>query len=98
MRYLAPEITRFFAEETKMAFIASPRQVGKTTLAKLLLTEVRMEAFYFNWDIESHPFLIDTPFSLEYTRIEPKAFRKLPLFRQEINCSRKKIWVRPLHR
>ena len=54
MRYLAPEITRFFAEETKMAFIAGPRQVGKTTLAKYLLSKVGMEAFYFNWDIESH--------------------------------------------
>jgi predicted AAA+ superfamily ATPase len=54
MRYLAPEITRFLAEETKMAFIAGPRQVGKTTLAKYLLSKVGMEAFYFNWDIESH--------------------------------------------
>jgi predicted AAA+ superfamily ATPase len=54
MRYLAPEITRFFAEETKMAFIAGPRQVGKTTLAKYLLSKAGMEAFYFNWDIESH--------------------------------------------
>ena len=37
-----------------MAFIAGPRQVGKTTLAKYLLTQVGAEAFYFNWDIESH--------------------------------------------
>jgi hypothetical protein len=29
MRYLALEITRFFAEETRMDFIAGPRQVGK---------------------------------------------------------------------
>ena len=58
MRYLAPEITRFFAEETKMAFIAGPRQVGKTTLVKHLLAKVGMEAFYFNWDIESHRKLI----------------------------------------
>jgi predicted AAA+ superfamily ATPase len=53
MRYLTPEITRFFAEESKMAFIAGPRQVGKTTLAKYLLANVGMEALYFNWDIES---------------------------------------------
>jgi predicted AAA+ superfamily ATPase len=37
MRYLTPEINRFFVEEAKMAFIAGPRQVGKTTLAKHLL-------------------------------------------------------------
>src|SRR3990172_7746564 len=54
MRYLTPEINRFFVDETKMAFIAGPRQVGKTTLAKHLLAQVVMEAFYFNWDIESH--------------------------------------------
>lgn len=54
MRYLTPEIVRFFAEEAKMAFVAGPRQVGKTTLAKHLLHQAGMEAFYFNWDIESH--------------------------------------------
>jgi predicted AAA+ superfamily ATPase len=30
MRYFTPEINRFFVEEAKMAFIAGPRQVGKT--------------------------------------------------------------------
>ena len=54
MRYLTPEIVRFFAEEAKMAFVAGPRQVGKTTLAKHLLAKIGMEAFYFDWDIESH--------------------------------------------
>ena len=54
MRYLTPEISRFLLEEEKMAFIAGPRQVGKTTLAKHFLTQVGAEAFYFNWDIESH--------------------------------------------
>jgi len=58
MRYLTPEINRFLAEEAKMAFIAGPRQVGKTTLAKHLLAQVGMEAFYFNWDIESHRKII----------------------------------------
>lgn len=54
MRYLTPEIARFFADEAKMAFMAGPRQVGKTTLAKHILAQAKMEAFYFNWDIESH--------------------------------------------
>jgi hypothetical protein len=58
MRYLAIEITRFFAEESKMAFIAGPRQVGKTTLARHLLAQAGTEALYFNWDIESHRKLI----------------------------------------
>jgi hypothetical protein len=54
MRYLTTEINRFFAEEGKMAFVAGPRQVGKTTLAKHLLSLVAADPFYFNWDIESH--------------------------------------------
>jgi hypothetical protein len=54
MRYLTTEINRFFAEEGKMAFVAGPRQVGKTTLAKHLLSLVAADSFYFNWDIESH--------------------------------------------
>ena len=58
MRYLTPEIVRFFAEEAKMAFVAGPRQVGKTTLAKHLLANVGMEVLYFNWDIESHQKII----------------------------------------
>jgi predicted AAA+ superfamily ATPase len=54
MRYLSSEIDRFFSEAAKMAFVAGPRQVGKTTLAKHLLALVASDAFYFNWDIESH--------------------------------------------
>jgi len=54
MRYLSAEINRFLSEEAKMALVAGPRQVGKTTLAKHLLSEVSADAFYFNWDIESH--------------------------------------------
>ncbi len=34
-----------------MAFVAGPRQVGKTTLAQALLPSKRG---YFNWDVESH--------------------------------------------
>jgi predicted AAA+ superfamily ATPase len=70
MRYLTSEITRFLAEESKMALIAGPRQVGKTTLAKHLLARVGMEALYFNWDIESHRRLL-----VKY----PEDFWKRPL-------------------
>ncbi len=37
-----------------MIFIAGPRQVGKTTLAKFLLEQTSSASSYFNWDIESH--------------------------------------------
>lgn len=36
-------------KNNKMAFVSGPRQVGKTTLAQLLLEE-RGEGKYFNWD------------------------------------------------
>ncbi len=41
-----------------MAFVAGPRQVGKTTLARRLLAETATENLYYNWDIESHRRLI----------------------------------------
>lgn len=37
--------------ETKMVFVAGPRQVGKTTLAKALLPD---PAGYLNWDVPEH--------------------------------------------
>ncbi|MBI5883377.1 MAG: ATP-binding protein [Elusimicrobia bacterium] len=55
MRHLSGEILRTLADERKMAFIAGPRQVGKTTLAKHLLSlQAAGATGYFNWDIESH--------------------------------------------
>ena len=54
MRYSSPELLRFLSEECKMGFIAGPRQVGKTTLARELLSQAAPDASYFNWDIESH--------------------------------------------
>lgn len=57
MRYLSNEIERLFAEEQKMCFIAGPRQVGKTTLAKKILAAAKPSAYY-NWDIDSDRRLI----------------------------------------
>src|SRR5271170_3203801 len=53
MRYLTPELTRLLRDERKMAFIAGPRQVGKTTLARSLLSAAGQGGNYFNWDVES---------------------------------------------
>lgn len=55
MRHLTAEILRFLSEEKKMVLIAGPRQVGKTTLAKHLLSlSPHGTSAYFNWDIEGH--------------------------------------------
>jgi uncharacterized protein len=48
-RYLAPQIVRDL--ERKMVFVAGPRQVGKTTLARSL---EGAEKGYLNWDIPEH--------------------------------------------
>lgn len=58
MRYLTAEIERLLNEERKMCFIAGPRQVGKTTLAKHLLKTSRSPSVYFNWDVDSDRALI----------------------------------------
>jgi hypothetical protein len=37
-----------------MAFIAGPRQVGKTTLAKSMIPNLEPAINYFNWDVAEH--------------------------------------------
>ncbi|OFW26107.1 MAG: hypothetical protein A3H97_14170 [Acidobacteria bacterium RIFCSPLOWO2_02_FULL_65_29] len=49
MRYIASAVEDALAER-KMAFVAGPRQVGKTTLARSLLQDPKQ--FYFTWDLE----------------------------------------------
>jgi predicted AAA+ superfamily ATPase len=48
-RYLAPQIKRDLLK--KMVFVAGPRQVGKTTLARSL---PGAQAGYLNWDVAEH--------------------------------------------
>jgi predicted AAA+ superfamily ATPase len=48
-RYLVPQVRRDLAK--KMVFVAGPRQVGKTTLAKSLPGG---QAGYLNWDVAEH--------------------------------------------
>ena len=48
-RYLAAQVKSDL--RAKMVFVGGPRQVGKTTLAKKLLSDSRG---YLNWDIDEH--------------------------------------------
>ncbi len=50
MRYLTPYILEDLRK--KMVFVGGPRQVGKTTLAKYLLSESFPGGRYFNWDYD----------------------------------------------
>lgn len=52
-RYLKEQIERDLSQ--KMVFIAGPRQVGKTTLARSVITD---SALYLNWDISQHREII----------------------------------------
>lgn len=48
-RYLSPQVKRDLGR--KMAFLAGPRQVGKTTLA---LSLPGAKAGYLSWDVAPH--------------------------------------------
>ncbi len=48
-RYIEEIIKTLALKNNKMAFISGPRQSGKTTLAKILMTEESTHK-YFNWD------------------------------------------------
>lgn len=52
MRYVAPQVEETVVAERKMAFVAGPRQVGKTTFARGLLENPA--GGYFNWDVDGH--------------------------------------------
>lgn len=52
-RYLYPLLIKSMKEFRQMIMISGPRQVGKTTLAKILLKNLAEGENYFNWDIAS---------------------------------------------
>ena len=49
-RHLLHCINRFHPFNDKMAFIAGPRQVGKTTMCRMLAHARKSDDLYFNWD------------------------------------------------
>ena len=50
MRYITPHILEDL--QKKMVFVGGPRQVGKTTLARAVLSQNYPEGRYFNWDYD----------------------------------------------
>ncbi|MEK6627360.1 MAG: ATP-binding protein [Bdellovibrionota bacterium] len=49
-RYLQNQILSDALSANRIAFINGPRQVGKTTMAESLLTEINQHENYFTWD------------------------------------------------
>ena len=56
MRYLTPHLIQDL--QKKMVFLAGPRQVGKTTLARTILDKHFPSGRYFNWDFDEDRQLI----------------------------------------
>ena len=50
LRYLSAPLQKHLDSNRQMVFLVGPRQVGKTTLAKSFLKEVKPGWNYFNWD------------------------------------------------
>ena len=50
MRYIAPKILNDLSR--KMVFVGGPRQVGKTTLARAILSSNYVSGRYLNWDYD----------------------------------------------
>ena len=50
MRYISPYILDDL--KSKMVFVGGPRQVGKTTLAKAVLSDHFPKGRYLNWDYD----------------------------------------------
>jgi len=85
-RYLNGELSRFLGEESKMGFVAGPRQVGKTTLARRLLSGAGTEELYFNWDIEDHRrLLVRYPGDFWQRRRELKSIKRPRIVLDEIH-------------
>ncbi len=52
-RYLREELHQHYRDNRQMLFLSGPRQVGKTTVAKMLV-DAFAKGQYFNWDNQSH--------------------------------------------
>lgn len=62
----------------RMAFIAGPRQIGKTTAIRNLLRSLGMEKFYYNWDSQT----------------TKRRFAENPVFfAEDIPVELQKLWV-----
>ena len=52
-RYLLDELLNHYQVNRQMIFLSGPRQVGKTTVARML-GESFVSNQYFNWDNQTH--------------------------------------------
>lgn len=87
MRYITPHILEDLKK--KMVFVGGPRQVGKTTLAKAVLSENYPRGRYFNWDYdEDRQDILKKKWSAENHLLVFDELHKLP---------RWKTWIKGLY-
>jgi len=65
-RFYEAEIDTFLRDYNKMVFVSGPRQVGKTTITKHLLTD---QQYYFNWDYSEDKKYIITEHDRLFTNL-----------------------------
>lgn len=77
MRYITPYILEDLNK--KMVFVGGPRQVGKTTLAKAVLSKNFPEGRYLNWDYdEDRQDILQKKWSVENTLLVFDELHKFP--------------------
>jgi predicted AAA+ superfamily ATPase len=77
MRYITPYILEDLGK--KMVFVGGPRQVGKTTLAKAILSQAFPAGRYLNWDFdEDRQDILQKKWSMDNTLLVFDELHKFP--------------------
>ena len=83
MRYIAPLVLEDLRK--KMFFVGGPRQVGKTTLAKAILSSKFPAGRYFNWDFdEDRQDILQKRWSADNTLLVFDELHKFPRWKRWI--------------
>lgn len=87
MRYITPHVLEDLKK--KMVFVGGPRQVGKTTLAKAVISDDYPDGRYFNWDYdEDRQDILQKKWSLDNNLLVFDELHKFP---------RWKTWIKGIY-
>ena len=87
MRYITPHVLEDLKK--KMVFVGGPRQVGKTTLAKAVISDNYPDGRYFNWDYdEDRQDILQKKWSLDNNLLMFDELHKFP---------RWKTWIKGIY-
>lgn len=87
VRYITPHVLEDLKK--KMVFVGGPRQVGKTTLAKAVISDNYPDGRYFNWDYdEDRQDILQKKWSLDNNLLVFDELHKFP---------RWKTWIKGIY-